>query len=50
MCERRKLRANVDKSKVMVTARDVGPASLNIEAKRSDYGRSTVFQVPGQLF
>ena len=31
VCERRKLRVNVDKSKVMVVGRVVGPVSLNIQ-------------------
>ena len=47
VCERKKLRVNVDKSKVMVTGRAVELLSLNIQL---NYGRSTIFQVPGQLF
>ena len=31
VCERRKLRADVDKSKLMVAGRDVGQLSLNIQ-------------------
>ena len=52
VCERRKLRVNVDKSKVMCVGENVEPSLLNImlNGERMEVVNSKLLQVPGKLF
>merc|ERR1711888_78008 len=50
VCERRKLRVNVDKSKVMVAGRDVGPLSLNLQLNGDSLEEIQSFKYLGSCF
>ena len=50
VCERRKLRVNVDKSKVMVAGRDAGPLSLNIQLNGDSLEEVQSFKYLGSCF
>ena len=47
VCERRKLRVNVGKSKVMRCSRQVNVGRMNVRLNGDQFRGSGVFQVPG---